>query len=233
MIRVTVAGDENAAARTTAERIADGIQQALAERGVAHIALSGGHTPAETYRLLPRFVRDWSNVHVWLGDERCVPLDDPESNWNLVTRTLLSQPLDPPPHTHPVPGVDGDPQQAAAAYERELRATVPGDPPRLDVALQGLGEDGHTASLFPEDPALEERERWVVAVHGAKAPFDRVTFTLPVLRAARKIVVLAEGAGKAWAIGAMQSGPNPRVPASLLAEGTDVELIADHGSAPS
>jgi 6-phosphogluconolactonase len=232
MIHLTVAGDADAAARTTAQRIAEGIEEALAQRGVAHVALSGGHTPAETYRLLPRCVHDWSNVHIWLGDERCVPLDDPESNWNLVQRTLLAHPLDPPPHTHPVPGIDGDPEQAAAAYERELRAHLPDAPPRLDVALQGLGEDGHTASLFPEDSALEERERWVVAVHGAKPPFERVTMTLPVLRAARRIVMLAEGAGKAWAIGAMQAGPNPRVPASLLAE-TEVELIADHGSAPS
>jgi len=233
MIHLTVAGDADAAARTTAQRIAEGIEEALAQRGVAHIALSGGDTPADTYRVLPRCVRDWSNVHVWLGDERCVPLDDPESNWNLVERTLLSQRLDPPPHPHPVPGVDGNPEQAAAAYERELRAHFPDAPPRFDVALQGLGEDGHTASLFPEDSALEERERWVVAVHGAKPPFERVTLTLPVLRAARRIVMLAEGAGKAWAIGAVQSGPNPRVPASLLADGAEVELIADHGSAPS
>jgi 6-phosphogluconolactonase len=232
MITVTVAGDEDAAARMTAQRVAEGIEQALAERGVAHVALSGGETPAATYRLLPQVVQDWSNVHLWLGDERCVPLDDPESNWNLVQRTLLAQPLEPPPHTHPVPGIDGDPEQAAAAYERELRTHLPDDPPRFDVALQGLGEDGHTASLFPEDPALEERERRVVAVHGAKPPFERVTITLPVLWAAHKVIMLAEGAGKAWAIGAMQAGPSPRVPASLLAEGTDVELIADHGSAP-
>ncbi len=233
MITVTVAGDEDAAAQTTALRIADAIEQALARRGVAHVALSGGGTPAATYRMLPRYVHDWSNVHLWLGDERCVPLDDPESNWNLVERTLLCQSLEPAPHAHPVPGIDGDPAAAAEAYERELRATLPDDPPQFDVALQGLGEDGHTASLFPEDPALEERERWVVPVHGAKPPFERVTFTLPVLWAARKVIVLAEGAGKAWAIGAMQGGPSPRVPASLLAEGTDVELIADHGSAPS
>jgi 6-phosphogluconolactonase len=233
MIHLTVAGDADAAARTTAQRIAEGIEEALAERGVAHVALSGGDTPATTYRLLPQVVRDWSNVHLWLGDERCVALDDPESNWNLVQRTLLAQPLDPPPHAHPVPGIDRDPQQAAAAYERELREHVPGDPPRLDVALQGLGEDGHTASLFPEDAALQERERWCVAVHGVKPPFERVTFTLPVLWAARHVLMLAEGAGKAWAISAMQAGPSPRVPASLLAEGTDVELIADHGSAPS
>jgi 6-phosphogluconolactonase len=233
MIHLTVAGDADAGAPTGARGVAVGVEEALAQRGVAHVALSGGDTPADTYRLLPRCVRDWSNVHIWLGDERCVPLDDPESNWNLVQRTLLSQPLDPPPHRHPVPGIDGDPVQAAAAYERELREHVPGDPPRLDVALQGLGEDGHTASLFPEDAALEERERAVLAVHGAKPPFERVTFTLPVLWAARHVVMLAEGAGKAWAIGAMQAGPNPRVPASLLADGTEVELIADHGSAPS
>ncbi|MGB2710648.1 MAG: 6-phosphogluconolactonase, partial [Conexibacter sp.] len=99
--------------------------------------------------------------------------------------------------------------------------------------LLGLGEDGHTPSLFPDDPALAERERLCVAVRGTKPPFERVTFTLPVLLAARKLVVLAEGAGKAWAITATLAGPSPRVPASLLAAGADVELVADDAAAPS
>jgi 6-phosphogluconolactonase len=232
MITLTVAGDEDDAARTTAGRIASAIDEALAARGTAHVALAGGRTPAATYRLLPRLVPSWGDVHLWFGDERCVPLDDPDSNHALVAGTLLAEPLEPSPHVHPVHGAEQNPEAAAAAYERELRAAIPGDPPRLDIALLGLGEDGHTASLFPEDPVLEERERLCVHVHGTKPPFDRVTMTLPVLRAARRIVVLAEGAGKAWAISVMQAGPSPRVPASLLAEGADVELIADRGSAP-
>ncbi|HEX4805603.1 MAG TPA: 6-phosphogluconolactonase, partial [Conexibacter sp.] len=220
----------------------------------AHVALAGGRTPARAYELLAGLVPDWRDVHLWFGDERCVPLDDPESNHALVARTLLARLPDAAagggrPVVHAVARAgDGDPPAAAAAYERELRTHVPGEtawgpasadhvagsgtpPPALDLALLGLGEDGHTASLFPDDPVLEERERLCVAVHGSKPPFDRVTLTLPVLRAARAIVVLTAGTGKAWAVGAMLAGPSARVPASLLADGP-VELIADRGAAP-
>jgi len=233
MIQLTVAGDAEAAARTTAERISAAISDARAERGVAHVSLAGGRTPARAYRQLARLVHDWRDVHLWLGDERCVPLDDPDSNHLLVADNLLAGTTAPHPHLHAVEGAAADPAAAAAAYEALLRATVGGDPPRLDVALLGLGEDGHTASLFPNDPVLEERERLCVAVHGTKPPFERVTLTLPLLRGARKAIVLAEGAGKAWAIGQMLAGQSERIPASLLdGEGADVELIVDHAAAP-
>jgi 6-phosphogluconolactonase len=261
MIELIVVDDPDAAARTSAERIVAAIERARAERGVAHLALAGGCTPARTYELLPGLVDDWHDVHLWFGDERCVALDDPDSNDALLARTLLAK----LPHGAERPVVhavaragDGDPAAAAADYERELRASVPADairgptsgeseggdrlrhppagsgtpPPMLDLALLGLGEDGHTASLFPYDAALEERERLCVAVHGRKPPFERVTLTLPVLRAARSIVVLTTGAGKAWAVGAMLAGPSPRVPASLLADGGAVELIVDRAAAP-
>lgn len=234
MIQLTVAGDADAAARTTAERIVAAIDEARAQRGAAHISLAGGRTPARTYRLLGRLVSDWRDVHLWLGDERCVPLDDKDSNYALVVDTLLAYPHDPPPTVHAWRGADADPAKAAEAYEAELRAALPGELPTLDVALLGLGEDGHTASLFPDDPVLDERERLCVPVHGTKPPFDRLTMTLPMLRAARKALVLAEGAGKAWAVSAMQAGPSRRVPASLLDEnGLDVELVLDHDAAPS
>jgi 6-phosphogluconolactonase len=238
MIDVTVVEDAEAAARTCAERVAAAIDEARAARGAAHVALAGGRTPARTYELLAELVDDWSDVHLWFGDERCVPLDDPDSNDTLVRQALLERlPHDPArarPVVHAVAGAGaGDPPAAAAGYERELRATVPGSPPALDLALLGLGEDGHTASLFPDDPVLEERERLVVAVRGRKPPPDRVTFTLPVLRAARAIVVLTAGAGKAEAVRAMLAGPSPHTPASLLADGGAVELIADLAAAPA
>jgi len=236
MIALTVAEDAEAAARTCAERVAAAIAAARRERGAAHVALAGGRTPARTYELLAGLVDDWSDVHLWFGDERCVPLDDPGSNHHLLARTLLARLPDgvSPPVVHAVEGAGGgDPPAAAAAYERALRAGIPGEPiPRLDFNLLGLGEDGHTASLFPDDPALAERERLCVAVHGSKPPFERVTLTLPVLLAARAIVVLTAGTGKAWAVGAMLAGPSARVPASLLADGA-VELIADRASAPT
>lgn len=108
-----------------------------------------------------------------------------------------------------------------------------GAPPALDLVLLGLGEDGHTASLFPDDPLLGERERLCVAVHGTKPPFDRVSLTLPVLNGARRTVVLSAGPGKAWAVGAMLAGPTTRVPASLLVDGVHVELIVDRAAAPA
>lgn len=233
MIALTVAGDGEAAARTAAERIAAAVAEARAERGVAHVSLAGGRTPRRAYQELARLVPDWSGVHLWLGDERCVPPGDPDSNARLVEESLLAGARSPGPVFHPVRGAAEDPARAAAAYERELRATVQDrGMPVLDLALLGLGEDGHTASLFPDDPVLEERERLCVPVHGTKSPFQRVTLTLPLLTAARRVVVLAEGAGKAWAIHALLSGPSPRVPASLLAD-ADVELICDLSAAPA
>jgi 6-phosphogluconolactonase len=235
MIQLTVAGDADAAARTTAERIAAAITEARNERGVAHISLAGGRTPARTYRMLARIVNDWSHVHCWFGDERCVPLDDADSNYKLVVDTLLHDATQPPPTIHPVTGADADPAGAAAAYEQELRDELDGDPPRLDLALLGLGEDGHTASLFPDDTAaLEEQERLCISVHGTKPPFERISMTLPMLRAARRAIFLAEGAGKAWAIGQLLAGPSERIPASLVDhDGAEIELIVDHTAAPA
>ena len=236
MIELTVTDDAEAAARTCAERVAEVVDEARANRGAAHIALAGGRTPARTYELLGEHVSDWRDVHLWFGDERCVPLDDPDSNHALLMKTLLA-PLTAAgggsaPYIHAVTGAAGDPAAAAAAYEQELRDVLGGDPPVLDLALLGLGEDGHTASLFPDDPLLDERERLCVPVHGTKPPFDRVSLTLPVLNAARRAVVLTAGPGKAWAVGAMLAGPSPRVPASLLA-GDHVELIVDRAAAPA
>jgi len=244
MIELTVVEDAEAAARTCARRIAAAIETARAERGVAHVALCGGETPGRMYELLPDHVDVWRDVHLWFGDERCVPLDDADSNHRLVAHTLLAQlhAGAAPPVVHPVAGAgDGDPPAAAAAYEADLLAHVPpaaatpataAPLPVLDVALQGIGPDGHTASLFPDDPALAERERLVVAVlHARKPPPERVTMTLPLLRAARSLVLLVAGAGKADAVAATLAGPSPHVPASLLGEGARVELIADRAAA--
>lgn len=234
MIQLTVAGDAEAAARTTAERVAAVIAEARSERGVAHISLAGGRTPARAYRILARHVDDWSGVHFWFGDERCVPLDDADSNYKMVVDDLLAGAAQPPPTIHPVTEATLDGATAAAAYEQELRDELGGEIPRLDLALLGLGEDGHTASLFPDDPVLDEQTRLCVPVHGTKPPFDRISLTLPALRAARKSIILAEGAGKAWAIKQLLAGPSPRIPASLLDhEGAEIELIMDHAAAPA
>lgn len=234
MIHMTVAGDAEAAARTTAERVVAVIEEARSQRGVVHISLAGGRTPAAAYRLLAGSVQDWSGVHFWFGDERCVPLDDDDSNYKMVVADLLADAVQPPPTIHPVTEAASDPATAAAAYAQELRDELGGEIPRLDLALLGLGEDGHTASLFPDDPVLDEREQLCVPVHGTKPPFDRITLTLPVLQAARRAIVLAVGTGKTWAIEQLRAGPSPRIPASLLDhEGAEIELIVDRAAAPS
>ena len=138
-------------------------------------------------------VADWRDVHLWFGDERCVPLDDPDSNHLLVRRTLLDAAAGARPPRPIVHAVDARRRRRPGGGRRGLRARAARDAlperplpaPALDLALLGLGEDGHTASLFPDDAALEERERLCVAVHGRKPPFERVTLTLPMLRAAR------------------------------------------------
>jgi 6-phosphogluconolactonase len=214
-VRLTVVDDAERAAELAADRMAE----AAAAGG--HVALAGGRTPRRAYELVgERAGIDWSRVDLWFGDERCVPPDDPESNYRLVAETLLAHAAGARVHA-----VDGraDPDVAAAAYAAEIRGV------RLDLALLGLGEDGHTASLFPGSPALDVRDREAVAVTASKPPPRRITLTLPVFEAAAAIVVLAVGEGKADAVAAVLRGPDRRFPASLLPE--QAELLADRAAA--
>ena len=214
-VRLTVVDDAERAAELAAERMG-----AVAAAGGA-IALAGGRTPRRAYELLgQRPGIDWARVDLWFGDERCVPPDDPESNYRLVAESLLSHAAGA--RVHPVDG-RADPDAAAAAYAAEIRGV------RLDLALLGLGEDGHTASLFPGSPALDVRDREAVAVTAPKPPPRRITLTFPVLEAAAARLVLAVGEGKAEAVAAVLRGPDRRFPASLLPERT--ELLADRAAA--
>jgi 6-phosphogluconolactonase len=226
----TVTETASEATDLAADRLADAIAGGRREGRSVQIALAGGVTPRATYERLATLVDDWEGVELWLGDERLVPPDDPESNYRLVAETLLRR---SGARAHPVP-TDGSAEEAAQAYSRELVERVQAGPdgtPVLDFALLGLGEDGHTASLFPHAPALQARGQPCVAVHHApKPPPDRVTLTLEVLRAARALVILAVGEGKARPAAALLSGPDPGVPASLLADGP-LELILDRAAA--
>jgi 6-phosphogluconolactonase len=220
--------DELAAAAIAA--IAEAVREARDAGRTAHLALAGGSTPRRTYAGLPGLVGDWDGVELWLGDERAVPPGDPLSNFKTVAESLGGHPV-----LHRIAG-ESDPELAAQAYERELRERVEvhdGDGvPILDLALLGIGPDGHTASLFPGHPALEERERLCVAVHDSpKPPPTRITMTLPVLRAARRRLFLAEGADKAAALAQLVAGPDPDVPASLL--GGDATLVLADPAAAS
>jgi 6-phosphogluconolactonase len=229
VIRLVVSETAEDVARAGADAVL-AAAQAAAPR--AHVALAGGSTPRRAYELIAERGVEWEALELWFGDERALPPDDPESNFAMVAETLLEGLRPPPPVVHRIPGELGA-QAAAAEYARELGAHAPADPggvPVLDLVLLGLGEDGHTASLFPNFPALEVRGVPCVAVLDApKPPPERVTLTLEVLNAARRTVVLAVGAGKAEAVARALAGPDPAVPASLLEA---AELVVDRAAAP-
>jgi 6-phosphogluconolactonase len=182
------------------------------------LVLAGGRTPRPAYEQAARDPAAWRGASVWFGDERCVPPKDQRSNYRMVQSALLNR-LDAAcwPDVQRIRAERG-PCEAADDYERRLRDAGPG---RFDLVLLGLGPDGHTASLFPDQDALHERERLVVSVeHPAQAPFvPRVTLTLPALASTRRALFLVTGAEKADAVAAAfgpHARPDPHVPASML-----------------
>ncbi|HKU70861.1 MAG TPA: 6-phosphogluconolactonase [Burkholderiales bacterium] len=171
------------------------------------VCLSGGSTPRRLYEVLagPGIARrfPWERVHWFWSDERFVPHDDPMSNYRMAREALLSRAPVPPDTIHPVPTEGLSPEEAAAAYESTLKRFYGAemlDPgrPLFDVALLGIGPDGHTASLFPGDQALEERHRWVVPARGPSGP--RITLTFPALDSSRDLVFIVTGAAKRDAV---------------------------------
>jgi 6-phosphogluconolactonase len=234
MTSLTTVVDAEAAAARAASVITRLIDDARERRGVVHVALAGGETPRRAYELLAESIHDWDGVELWFGDERCVGPDDPESNYHMVAETLLAHAAIDPARVHRIPGELG-PYDAARAYAAELCEHVPRDEngtPVLDVVVLGLGVDGHTASLFPGGEELESQDICVAVTRAPKPPPERVTLSLPVLRAARHCVMLATGASKADAVAAVIAGPDRHVPASLLRAGR-LELIVDDAASPA
>lgn len=179
-------------------------REAIAKRGKFTFALSGGTTPGKMYSLLTsepyRSQIDWSAVHLFWSDERCVAPEDPQSNYHLAQEVLLNKLNLRPDQIHRVPAERSNRQQAAADYEAEIRKVVGGDRPAFDLIQLGMGPEAHTASLFPHQPSLREEKRLIMPVSVPKPPPDRLTFTPPLLRAARHILFLATGADKAAAL---------------------------------
>lgn len=211
--------------------------QAAAEQGRFSVALAGGGTPRRTYELLAQApYRDrvpWPQVHVFWGDERCVPAADPRSNARMAREALLDHVPIPADQVHPVDG-GAPPKQAAAQYEATLRRFFGDEPPRLDLLLLGLGEDGHTASLFPHTPVLDERERWAAAVWPTGQDLARVTLTAPLLNQAAVVVFLVAGAGKAGVLRDVLEGLRDprRLPAQLVAPQSGlVQWLVDEAAA--
>jgi 6-phosphogluconolactonase len=229
-----VAPDPESASRLAAARLAELAAEALELRDRAHLALAGGNTPRRTYELAAEWIGDWSRIEIWFGDERAVPPDDPESNLPMVRAALAGARGLRDEAIHRVQGERGA-EEAARLYAEELAGAVAagedGVLPILDVALQGIGPDGHTASLFPHHPALEADGLCAPVHDSPKPPPDRITMTLPVLRAARRVLFLVTGGEKAEAAAAMLSGPDPATPASLLV-GRRTTVIADQAAVP-
>ena len=192
---VRVLPDTTALTSAALEELLECSRAALAARGCFSLALAGGGTPRALYLALADASADFAQWAVFFGDERCVPPQHSASNYRMVREAWLDRAAVPPGGVHRVQG-ELDPDQAAGAYERELRRVL-GDPPRLDLVLLGLGTDGHTASLFPGSEALLEQRRLVVATQGAGPVARRITLTLPALALARRVVLLVEGQAKA------------------------------------
>jgi 6-phosphogluconolactonase len=226
-----VAANAEELARKTAEQLASMIDLALAERDRAQIALAGGSTPRAAYLRLGAEHLPWDRVDVLLGDERWVRPDDPASNARLLQESLLVDGPGRQASFHPVPTHLPTPEASADAYADLLIQLCGGEPPKLDVVLLGLGEDGHTASLFPGTSAPLVRDRWVTT--GAGKGLPRITLTAPALSAARSVVFLVSGAGKRQALERLldpQESPE-RTPARLVSPLGEVLILADAAAA--
>lgn len=214
-----------------AEEIVHFAGEAVCTHGEFSLCLSGGSTPAAIYELMAERFRlsvDWKEVQFFWGDERCVPPNDEASNFGMANRTMLSQLDLRPDQIHRMRGEE-PPEQAARAYEQELRSHFhldEGEFPRFNLMLLGLGDNVHIASLFPEIPALHERERLAVAVEVDAAQRHRVTLTAPVINNSARVMFLVSGESKAQAVKAALEGPRDpdRFPAQLVAP-HDGELI--------
>ena len=213
-------------AKAAARDFATLAEEAISERGRFAVALAGGSTPRSNYEALARDYAgriDWDSVHVFFGDERSVGPDHEASNYRMAREALLD-------HV-PVGGVhrmrgELPPGEAAAAYEEELRGFFGEGSPRFDLILCGLGEDGHTLSLFPETSALDVADRWVVANPVLKLETTRLTLTTPVLNASRTVTFLVAGEGKAGALREVLEGDaDPRAYPAKFVRPEDGDLI--------
>jgi 6-phosphogluconolactonase len=220
--QVVIVPDGPALARTAAEHFVRAVEEAVAERGYAFVALSGGSTPKQMGTILAREPYrsriPWDRVHIFWGDERWVPLGSPESNAGEARRGFLDLVPIPPGNVHPWNTAAESPQEAAATYETLLRElfTEPSRVPRFDLVMLGMGEDGHTASLFPNTGALVADGRLAVANYVPRMDASRLTLTAPVLNAGREILFLVGGPGKADTLEAVLEGPE--LPATFPAQ---------------
>jgi 6-phosphogluconolactonase len=210
--------DGEAIAETVAERVMRASRRAISARGVFRVVLAGGATPQHAYRRLAQMPADWSRWSIYYGDERCVPTGDAQRNSTLADRALLDHVAVPRTHIHPIPAEHG-PARGAAEYGATVRNALP-----FDLVLLGMGEDGHTASLFPgKEIGIGEHSPDVLAVRGApKPPPERVSLSARRLSQTRRLYFLIRGASKSAAIDAWRRGDAP-IPARFVTAEQGVE----------
>jgi len=234
---VEILADPEALARRAADWLLAAARQ---KDGIFAVALSGGSTPRRLYERLAAppclAVFPWDRTHWFWGDERFVPPDDRESNYRMAHDAMLSRAPVPAANIHPIPTGGIAPEAAAAAYERALKSfygapVLKAEQPLFDVVLLGLGPDGHTASLFPGTAILEERQRWVGAVVGAK-PEPRITLTYPVLESSRETAFLVAGAEKRTVLERLFHGDRA-LPAARLQPCGALRFFLDRAGAPA
>jgi 6-phosphogluconolactonase len=228
--------DLESLSRAAAEESARAANEAAQARGRALICLSGGHTPSRMYELWATAYRDrlpWPKLHFFWGDERFVAADDPKSNYRMAMLNLLGLVPVPAENIHPIPTSCANPGEAARAYENTLRQFFGASGPAFDVLFLGMGEEGHTASLFPDSPALAEQNLWVVGVRVPVEPPLRVSLTFPVLRRARTTYFLVAGADKSGIISALKKDPEgsaKKLPVAMLRPEGKAIWFLDHAA---
>ena len=231
---VRIFPDGDALSRAALDELLRIVSDAVKDRGRFSIALAGGHTPAKLYQMWAQGGKGgmrtpWERVHLFWGDERYVPHDDPSSNYRMARESLIAHVPIPANNVHAMPTDAPQPEKAADAYEAELRRFFGAGPPAFDLQLLGLGVEGHTASLFPASRALEEKERWVAAVVAPAKPPQRLTLTLPVLNQARNTFFLVVGEDKRKIMAALRgktsAGPSPYPAARIQPSGPVVWFL--------
>ena len=234
--QLRVLESRDAVARTAAQWVHDRAWAAANARGRFTLALSGGTTPRALYQQMAAGPRlPWDRTVFCFGDERNVPPDHPESNARMAREALTGQPFVNQSSVHRIRG-ELPAAEAAADYEQTLRRLFPGTTsfPGFDLVLLGLGPDGHTASLFPHSPALDERAAWVAANWVEKLRTHRITLTFPVLNAAAEVLFLVTGDDKAWALREVLRGTAPvaEIPARGVAPASGrVTFLVDRAAA--
>jgi 6-phosphogluconolactonase len=227
--RLTVLPDAESVARRAADVTATHITDARTRSEPVHIALAGGSTPQHAYELLADLQGSWGHVHLWLSDERCVPPDHDDANQRMIHEALVSRlPAEGRPVVHGVRG-ELEPEDAAWLYAQELQREL-GPEPVFDLLHLGMGPDGHTASLFPGHPEVDNVHAPVIPVRDSpKPPPERITFTLPVIARARYSMLLVTGEGKREALDRIRRG-DQRLPPARLGDGLD-EIVCDQAAA--